>query len=42
VRYYGVRAGWWTAVLPFGGTQVHAAVSSTHSAVGRIMTLIGF
>jgi len=42
VRYYGVRAGWWTSVLPIGGPQLHAAATSAHSAVGRILTLIGF
>jgi cytoskeletal protein RodZ len=42
VRYYGVRAGWWSSILPVGGTQVHSAVLSVQSAVGRVLALIGF
>ena len=41
VRYYGVRAGWWSSILPIGGPQVHSAVLSTQSAVGRVLALIG-
>ena len=43
VRYYGVQAGWWSSLLPDGGAAVvHSAVTSTHSAVARILTLVGF
>ena len=42
VRYYGVRAGWWTSMLPVGGAAVHSAVTSTHSAVARVLTWVGF
>jgi cytoskeletal protein RodZ len=42
VRYYGVRAGWWSSLLPVGGAAVHSAVTSTHSVVTRILTRVGF
>ena len=42
VRYYGVRAGWWSSILPVGGSQVHSAVLSAQSAMGRVVTWIGF
>lgn len=41
VRYYGVQAGWWSSLLPVGGAATHSAVTSTHSAVARILTLVG-
>jgi cytoskeleton protein RodZ len=42
VRYYGVRAGWWSSMLPVGGAAVHSAVTSTHSVVTRVLTWVGF
>jgi cytoskeleton protein RodZ len=41
VRYYGVQAGWWSSLLPVGSTAAHSAITSTHSAVARILTLVG-
>jgi len=41
VRYYGVRAGWWSSLLPVGGSAVHSAISSSQNAVARILTLVG-
>jgi cytoskeleton protein RodZ len=38
VRYYGVRAGWWSSLMPIGG---HKIVASTQSMVARILTFIG-
>lgn len=42
LRYYGVQAGWWTSLLPVGGSSVHSAITSTHSAVSRVLTWVGF
>jgi cytoskeleton protein RodZ len=42
VRYYGMRAGWWSSMLPIGGTAVHSAVTSTHTAVARVLTWVGY
>ncbi|HEV2486207.1 MAG TPA: helix-turn-helix domain-containing protein [Terracidiphilus sp.] len=43
VRYYGVRAGWWTTLLPIHGTNgaLHSAISSTNSLFARILIWIG-
>lgn len=43
VRYYGVRAGWWSTLLPFGGTDsaVHSALSATHSVFARVLMWAG-
>ncbi len=41
VRYYGVRAGWWSSLLPIGGAAVHSAASLTHGAAVRILTWVG-
>jgi len=43
LRYYGVRAGWWSTVLPVhqAGAAFHSALSSTHSLFARILTLVG-
>lgn len=43
VRYYGVRAGWWSSLLPFGGTGAafQSALTSTQTFVVRILTFIG-
>jgi cytoskeleton protein RodZ len=42
-RYYGVRAGWWPSVLPLSGLKAvtHTAFSGVHSAVTRVLALIG-
>jgi transcriptional regulator with XRE-family HTH domain len=43
VRYYGLRAGWWTTVLPMG--RFHATVvnivSSAHALSDRLLAWIG-
>lgn len=39
VRYYGLRAGWWRAFMPFGhaaAAAVHAAYLSAHGWVARL------
>ena len=41
VRYYGVRAGWWTSMMPTGGRSIHSAISSTESIVARALIWIG-
>lgn len=42
LRYYGVRAGWWSSVLPFRAqSAVHSAVASAHSLMARLMLWIG-
>jgi cytoskeleton protein RodZ len=40
VRYFGVRAGWWTTLLPFHGARAvsHSAISSAHNLVMRILS----
>jgi cytoskeletal protein RodZ len=42
VRYYGVRVGWWSSLLPFGSADsaVHSAMSTTHSVVYKFLALI--
>jgi cytoskeleton protein RodZ len=42
LRYYGVRAGWWSSVFPFHAqSAVHSAVSSAHSMVTRALVWAG-
>jgi cytoskeletal protein RodZ len=41
VRYYGVRAGWWTSIMPTGGSAIRSAISSSESVAGRVLTWIG-
>ena len=41
VRYYGLHAGWWTSLLPAGGSAHRSAVSSGEATVARILTWIG-
>jgi len=41
VRYYGVRAGWWTSLMPAGNHQIDSVISSTESVVARILTWVG-
>jgi cytoskeletal protein RodZ len=38
VRYFGIRAGWWTSLLPIGQLHatVHGMVSSTQALSSRI------
>jgi hypothetical protein len=38
VRYFGIRAGWWTSLLPIGRLHatVHGMVSSTQALSSRI------
>lgn len=39
VRYIGVRAGWWTYVLPFHhpGSPLQSAFSNAHTLVSRLL-----
>jgi cytoskeletal protein RodZ len=39
VRYFGVRAGWWPALLPPNGVfaSVHRVSSSAHTLVSRLL-----
>ena len=43
VRYYGVQAGWWSSLLPFGGADstVDSAVTTTQSLVSQVVSWIG-
>jgi cytoskeleton protein RodZ len=43
VRYYGIRAGWWTTLLPMGRLHatVHGLVSSTQALSSRIFDQLG-
>jgi cytoskeletal protein RodZ len=43
VRYYGVRVGWWHGILPFNqaNSVIHSSITSTHSAVTRILSWYG-
>jgi cytoskeletal protein RodZ len=40
VRYYGLRAGWWTTLIPVNEVSAafHAAWSSVHDFFGRILS----
>jgi len=40
VRYFGLRAGWWTTLLPFHGARgvAHSAISSIHHLVTRVLS----
>jgi transcriptional regulator with XRE-family HTH domain len=42
-RYYGVRSGWWPTLIPLSGfkTFLSSASSAMHSAITRVLTLIG-
>jgi len=42
-RYYGMRAGWWSTLLPFSGfkTVLHSASSAMHSAITRVLAFVG-
>ena len=41
VRYIGVRAGWWSTVLPLRQAVVlHGMVTSAHNAVSRVLSWI--
>ena len=39
-RYYGVRAGWWSTLLPMGGirTTVVKLLSSVHALSARVLS----
>ena len=43
VRYYGIRVGWWSSLLPFGGagSAVQSALTSTQTFVAGILAFIG-
>jgi cytoskeleton protein RodZ len=41
VRYLGVRAGWWSTVLPtHQATALHGIVSSAHDILSRVLSWI--
>ena len=42
VRYYGVRAGWWTSVLPMGRlhSTVSSMLSSAHALSARVFAKV--
>ncbi len=43
VRYLGVRAGWWTTLLPARqAAAVHIAISSAQHAISRGLTWLGY
>jgi hypothetical protein len=43
VRYLGVRAGWWTTLLPARqAAAANIAFSSAHHAVSRAVTWLGY
>lgn len=37
VRYFGLRAGWWSTLLP-----MHAAPAAAHALLNRLVSLINF
>ena len=43
VRYYGVRAGWWSTLLPVHGSHgaLHSAIYTTNTLVAHILVRIG-
>jgi cytoskeletal protein RodZ len=43
LRYYGLRSGWWSSLLPFHPVDaaVHSAVTSTHSFIARVLVWVG-
>jgi cytoskeleton protein RodZ len=44
VRYYGIRAGWWSSLMPFNGagSSAHSSLSPIHDVASRILALISF
>jgi cytoskeleton protein RodZ len=43
LRYYGLKAGWWSTLLPFehAHSAVHSAVSSAHSLITCLLIWVG-
>ncbi len=43
LRYYGLKAGWWSTLLPFEHAQsaVHSAVTSAHMLMTRLVVWVG-
>jgi cytoskeletal protein RodZ len=43
VRYYGLREGWWSTMLPMDAARaaIHSAVSSAQSFFARILSKLG-
>jgi hypothetical protein len=41
LRYYGLREGWWTTLLPTHAAKaaIHSAISSMHSLFARMLGL---
>ena len=42
VRYYGVRVGWWSTLLPFHSHHAHSALSLAQSALARSLAFFRF
>jgi cytoskeletal protein RodZ len=42
-RYYGVRSGWWSNLLPFGEehSALHSATTAVHGFLTRLLVWIG-
>ena len=42
-RYYGVRAGWWSNLLPFGEEKgaLHSATTAVHAFLTRLLVWLG-
>ena len=42
-RYYGVRAGWWSNLLPFGEQHgaLHSATTAVHAFLTRLLVWLG-
>jgi cytoskeletal protein RodZ len=42
-RYYGVRAGWWSQLLPFGEGHgaLHSATTTVHAFLTRLLVWLG-
>jgi cytoskeleton protein RodZ len=41
-RYYGVRAGWWSTLLPLSGLKaMHSASTGMHSVISRVLAWVG-
>jgi cytoskeleton protein RodZ len=44
VRYYGIRAGWWSSLMPFSGAgnSAHLSLTPIHDVASRILTWLSF
>jgi cytoskeletal protein RodZ len=43
VRYFGLRAGWWSTLLPAGQASAafHSLLSSAHALFARLLSMLG-